>query len=86
MAGIRRSLVLATAEHAAFGYKKANSRIERKKPGELVLVDEDIQAGYFNRSACFHSGACHSQTWTSSNVLGSSMRPISTLADSGVAG
>lgn len=41
---------------------------------------------YFSRSACFQAGACHSHTCTSSKVLSSNMRPISTLAHSGVAG
>lgn len=41
---------------------------------------------HLSRTAGRHCGACHSQTWTSSNVFGNSIRPISTLAHSGVAG
>lgn len=41
---------------------------------------------YFRRRADFQFGACHSQTWTSSNAFGRTVRPISMLADSGVAG
>lgn len=41
---------------------------------------------YFSRRVDFQLGACHSQTWTSSKAFGRSMRPISMLADSGVAG
>lgn len=51
-----------------------------------AYIEQSGKAAYFSLSACLHVGARHSQTCTSSKILGSNSLPISTLAHSGVAG
>lgn len=61
---------------------------ELNQPRRRFLHGTTVLAAptYLSLRAAFHSGACQSCTWTSSKVFGKSTRPISTLAQSGVAG